>query len=101
MKEETRGKQRNEDDGFMAYTGVGKGGGFSNNSRPRISFHPEPKETHVAETESQSWVKRKREKERERREGREREGHLTDICDDIREDCLTIKKGWAVCMQSC
>lgn len=65
VKEETRGKQRNEDDGFMAYTGVGKGGGFSNNSRPRISFHPEPKET----------LKRNlnpglREREREREEGR-------------------------------
>lgn len=71
VKEETRGKQRNEDDGFMAYTGVGKGGGFSNNSRPRISFHPEPKETHVAETESQSWVKRKR--ERGGKDGRERD----------------------------
>lgn len=71
---------------------TGVEGRFSNNSRPRISFHPEPKETHVAETESQSWIKRERK--------REREGHLTDICDDIREDCLNGKEGDGLCVCS-
>lgn len=71
---------------------TGVKGGFSNNSRPRIFFHPEPKETHVAETESQSWIKRERK--------REREGHLTDICDDIREDCLNGKEGGGLCVCS-
>lgn len=43
-----------------ARAGSGKGTKISNNSRPRISFHPEPKETHVAETESQSRAETRR-----------------------------------------
>lgn len=34
------------------------------------------------------------------RERERKEGHLTDICDDIREDCLTIRKGGCVCVCS-
>lgn len=32
---------------------------------------------------------------------RERKGHLTDICDDIREDCLTIRKGCVCSLAKC